>query len=61
MGGEIDRLNLNKSFPQVFNGQIFFANTPPAGSTPALTDFQNFLLGSPQFVFGQSGAVPIRG
>jgi hypothetical protein len=56
IGGEIDRLNLNKSFPQVFNGQIFFANTLPTGATPALTDFQNFLLGSPQFVFGQSGA-----
>ncbi|HET7442269.1 MAG TPA: carboxypeptidase-like regulatory domain-containing protein, partial [Terriglobales bacterium] len=56
IGGELDRLNLNKSFPQVFNGQIFFANTPATGTTPALTDFQNFLLGSPQFVFGQSGA-----
>ncbi len=58
IGGEVDRLMLNKSFPQIFNDQIFFANTPanPGANLPALTDFQNFLLGSPQFVFGQSGA-----
>ena len=55
-GAELDRLNLDKSFPQVFNGQIFFANTLAMSTLPSLTDFQNFLLGSPQFVFGQSGA-----
>jgi hypothetical protein len=55
-GAELDRIQLDKSFPQVFNGQIFFSNTPATATLPALTDFQNFLLGSPQFVFGQSGA-----
>jgi hypothetical protein len=58
LGGEFDNLRLDKSFPQVFNGQMYFANTAavPNSDIPALTDFQNFLLGSPQFVFGQSGA-----
>ena len=56
-GGEVTRVNLDKSFPQVFNGEIFFTNTPsngPLGSTPT-TDFQNFLLGAPQFSFGGGG------
>jgi hypothetical protein len=56
LGGEFDRLQLDKSFPQVFNGQMYFSNTPASATLPALTDFQNFLLGAPQFVFGQSGA-----
>ncbi len=61
-GGEWDRVNLFKLFPQIFNDQIFFSNTKavPATATtpavPAFTDFQNFLQGMPQFVFGQSGA-----
>ena len=55
IGGEFDRLQLDKSFPQTFNGQMFFSNTPGTAALPALTDFQNFLLGSPQFTFGQSG------
>jgi hypothetical protein len=61
-GGEWDRINLHKLFPQIFNDQIFFSNTAavPATATtaavPAFTDFQNFLQGAPQFVFGQSGA-----
>ncbi|HVS88823.1 MAG TPA: carboxypeptidase-like regulatory domain-containing protein [Candidatus Acidoferrum sp.] len=61
-GGEWDRINLYKLFPQIFNDQIFFSNTlqiPAAATTPAVpafTDFQNFLQGAPQFVFGQSGA-----
>ena len=56
-GGEFTRVNLDKLFPQVFNGQLFFTNTPadPANSIPARTDFQNFLLGSPQFSFGGGG------
>lgn len=48
-GGEYDRVNLDKLFPQVFNGQLFFS---PGGG---YTDFQNFLLGSPGFSFGGSG------
>ena len=49
-GGEYTRVNLDKLFPQVFNGEIFFTNTSDGNS-----DFQNFLLGSPQFSFGGGG------
>ncbi len=48
-GGEYDRVNLDKLFPQVFNGQLFFS---PGGGN---TDWQNFLLGSPGFSYGGSG------
>ena len=48
-GGEFTRVNLNKSFPQVFNGQLIFA------SSPGLTDFQEFLEGAPPFSFGGGG------
>ena len=54
-GGEFDPIFIFKEFPQVFNGQFFFANTPASGTTPALTDFQNFLLGAPSFNFGGGG------
>jgi len=56
-GGEVTRVNLNKSFPQVFNGELFFTNTPSNGplSGVSTTDFQNFLLGAPQFSFGGGG------
>src|SRR5581483_9953166 len=47
-GGEYTRVNLDKVFPQVFNGQLFFV---PTGST----DFQNFLTGTAQASFGGSG------
>jgi hypothetical protein len=49
-GGEFTRVNLNKNFPQVFNGELFFTNTPNGN-----TDFQNFLLGEPEFSFGGGG------
>jgi hypothetical protein len=49
-GGEATRVNLNKDFPQVFNGELFFTNTPDGH-----TDFQNFLLGAPEFSFGGGG------
>ena len=42
-------MDLNKDFPQTFNGQLFFVNTP------GLTDFQNFLQGSPAASFGGGG------
>ena len=48
-GGEYDGINLDKSFPQEFNGQIFFS--PSSG----YSDFQNFLLGNPAFSYGGSG------
>jgi carboxypeptidase family protein len=49
-GGEVTRVDLDKLFPQVFNGELFFTNTTDGNS-----DFQNFLLGSPQFSFGGGG------
>lgn len=61
IGGEYVRVNLNKQFPQVFNGQLFFNDTPTAPSFLAsaypngLSDFQNFLLGAPTFSFGGGG------
>jgi Carboxypeptidase regulatory-like domain/TonB dependent receptor len=60
-GGEYTRVNLDKLFPQTFNGQLFFFNSPGApenGSTPSsggLTDFQNFLQGAPLSSFGGGG------
>ncbi|HLX71310.1 MAG TPA: TonB-dependent receptor, partial [Verrucomicrobiae bacterium] len=57
-GGEMTFVNLDKLFPQTFNGQIFFANTPtngPLGATTATDDWQNFLVGAPQFSFGGGG------
>ena len=48
-GGDLSLVNLDKLFPQVFNGQLFFV------STPGLTDFQKFLLGMPDFSFGGGG------
>jgi len=54
-GGEVDRIYLNKSFPQLFNGLVVFAPTPPSGPTDPCalspigycSDFQNFLRGFP--------------
>jgi Carboxypeptidase regulatory-like domain/TonB dependent receptor len=55
-GGEFTRVNLDKAFPQVFNGELFFTNTSSGGPIgTATTDFQNFLLGAPQFSFGGGG------
>jgi len=51
VGGQYVRVRLNKLFPQVFNGQLFFTNT----SSPALTDFGNFVGGTPEFSFGGGG------
>jgi len=48
-GGEFTRVGLDKVFPQVFNGQLIFANNG------GLTDFQEFLLGAPPFSFGGGG------
>jgi len=51
-GGEFTRVNLDKLFPQVFNGQLIFASF--ANGSP-LTDFQSFLQGAPPFSFGGGG------
>ena len=49
IGGQYVRVRLDKQFPQVFNGQLFFTNTGSA------TDFSNFVGGTPQFSFGGGG------
>ena len=51
-GGDVTRVNLDKIFPQVFNGQLIFASF---ANGSALTDFQQFLEGSPPFSFGGGG------
>ncbi|MDP9161292.1 MAG: TonB-dependent receptor [Acidobacteriota bacterium] len=48
-GGEYTKVNLDKLFPQTFNGQLFFA------SDSNLTDFQKVLEGSPDASFGGGG------
>ncbi|MGZ4835372.1 MAG: outer membrane beta-barrel protein [Terriglobales bacterium] len=62
LGGEYTRVNLDKLFPQTFNGQLFFVNT--AGVAPTeqnpigvggLTDFQKVLAGQVDFSFGGGG------
>jgi hypothetical protein len=56
-GGEYTRVNLDKLFPQTFNGQLFFVNGPlntdPEGVS--YTDFQKVLQGAPDFSFGGGG------
>src|SRR5215468_804855 len=56
-GGEATRVHLDKLFPQVFNGQLFFVNGTLFGSsdTTEFTDWQKFLLGAPDFSFGGGG------
>jgi hypothetical protein len=65
-GGEYTRVNLDKLFPQVFNGQLFFVNTPgvlldaSSGNggvigVGGLTDFQKVLAGQVDFSFGGGG------
>jgi hypothetical protein len=54
-GGQFVRVNLDKLFPQVFNGQLFFTNTAASQTSPAFTDFQNFVQGTPEFSFGGGG------
>src|SRR5437660_1493228 len=49
-GGEYTRVNLDKLFPQVFNGQLFFFHT--SGGANA---FQKFLIGAPDGSSGGGG------
>jgi len=49
-GGQYIKVNLDKQFPQVFNGQLFFTNT-----SATTTDFDNFVGGTPEFSFGGGG------
>jgi hypothetical protein len=56
IGGEFTHVKLDKIFPQVFNGQLFFVNDSNAGSDPnSITDWQKFLIGAPDFSFGGGG------
>ena len=48
-GGQYVRVRLDKKFPQVFNGQLFFTQTGPT------SDFGNFVGGTPEFSFGGGG------
>src|SRR5499427_9101267 len=48
-GAEYTRVNLDKKFPQTFNGQIFFNNGG------GYTDWTNFLQGIASFSFGGGG------
>src|SRR5712671_2582187 len=56
-GGEYTRVNLDKLFPQVFNGQFFLVNDSGAGGTDPnkLTDWQKLLIGKPDSSFGGGG------
>lgn len=48
-GGEYTRINLDKLFPQTFNGQLFFVNGD------GVTDFQKMVVGQVDFSFGGGG------
>ncbi len=50
VGGQYIRVRLDKLFPQVFNGQLFFTN-----ASATQTDFANFVGGTPSFSFGGGG------
>jgi hypothetical protein len=47
-GGEFTPVALNKQFPQVFNGQLYFGDS-------TTNDVGNFLQGTPEFSFGGGG------
>lgn len=55
-GGQADRVNLDKNFPQLFNGLGIFVPTPTGAGGSFVGDFQNFLIGAPVVVGGASGA-----
>src|SRR5215467_13404676 len=56
-GGEYSYITIDKLFPQVFNGQLFFVNGTIFGSSDptSFTDFQKLLVGAPDFSFGGGG------
>src|SRR5712692_257919 len=54
-GGQADRINLDKNFPQLFNGLVLFAPTPTGAGGSFVSDFQNFLIGAPVVSGGGSG------
>jgi hypothetical protein len=52
-GGEFTPVSLNKRFPQVFNGQLYFGTSTV--NNVSVSDFGNFLQGAPEFSFGGGG------
>jgi hypothetical protein len=52
-GGEFVPVQLNKQFPQVFNGQLYFGQS--SGALGTINDVGNFLQGAPEFSFGGGG------
>ena len=56
MGGEFDRVYINKNYPQLFNGMASFAPSPPMSEGgDGFTDFQNLLIGAPVITGAGSG------
>ena len=58
VGGQFTHVSLDKLFPQVFNGQLFFTGTTftdQSNNQIPVTDFQNMLGGNVQFSFGGGG------
>jgi Carboxypeptidase regulatory-like domain len=54
-GGEFTPVSLNKQFPQVFNGQLYFGESASSVNNFPITDIGNFLQGAPEFSFGGGG------
>ncbi len=54
-GGEFTPVSLNKQFPQVFNGQLYFGTSTSIVNNLPITDVGNFLQGTPEFSFGGGG------
>jgi len=54
-GGEFTPVSLNKQFPQVFNGQLYFGTSTSLVNNLPITDVGNFLQGAPEFSFGGGG------
>ena len=60
LGGDYTRVNIDKKFPQTFNGQLFFVNgclNTEANDPNCLvySDFDKWLQGAPDFSFGGGG------
>jgi hypothetical protein len=59
-GGDYARVNIDKKFPQTFNGQLFFVNgclNTEANNLncTSYSDFEKWLQGAPDFSFGGGG------
>jgi Carboxypeptidase regulatory-like domain len=55
-GGQVDRIYLDKNYPQLFNGMVDFVPSEPVSEGGnGFTDFQNLLIGAPAFSGAGSG------